>query len=561
MKHYFTVLLLGFFSLSGTCQRTTLEEKLKSLNQLLKPYDTLGPGYSIGIIKDGELIYSKGYGYANLDYNIPISDSSIFYIGSMAKQFTAAALLILEEEGKLDFKKEVRDYLPEFPEYDWPIRVEHLVHHTSGIRETNSLQLFQGIDLKFEEVFDTHDLFDLVLSQKELNFRPGEQFRYSSGGYAVLAKIVERISGSNFREFLEERIFDPLGMQNTFVSDDHNEIVKNRVTSYWPVGDTWERRNMVFDAYGDGGIMTSVVDLAKWDGAFYHDLLGVKDFAQKMYMKGVLDNGNKIDYARALQVMKHKGHKMITHNGGMLGFRVDMIRFPKERLSVIALGNSAFMDPTWQVAVKIADLFLEPKDITSEAELGGEDKEIINVKKVRSIIGKYFFDDLNNWKEFTIKNDTLFMNEKVPLRPLSKNEFMTTLFGLSTSIKFNRDSTITMEDRFRSIQGYKFDDTPPSAIDDIKKYIGGYRSSELNADHQIYQQGERLMPRIADNDPMIIYPDPTDKRINWNSKDKVWIGNGMVKFVFDKSTRVKGYYIGDSRVNGVYFEKTMTPSK
>ncbi|MEM7381512.1 MAG: serine hydrolase domain-containing protein [Bacteroidota bacterium] len=408
MKHVITVLFLVFFSFSGASQQTTLDEKLRSVSELLKPYDRLGPGYAIGIIKDGEMIFSKGYGYANLDHNIAISDSSIFYIGSMAKQFTAAALLILEEEGKLDFKKEVRYYLPEFPEYDWPIRVEHLVHHTSGIRETNSLQLFQGVDLKFEEVFDTDDLVDLVLSQKELNFQPGEQFRYSSGGYAVLAKIVEIISGSDLRKFLKERVFEPLGMQNTFVSNNHNEIVKNRVTSYWPDGDGWERRSLVFNAYGDGGIMTSVRDLEKWDKAFYRDILGVKDFAKKMYQKGMLNNGNESEYARALIVMKYRGHEMITHNGGMLGFRVDMIRFPAERLSIIALGNSAFMNPTWQVAVKIADLFLDPVDMGGEEQLS-EETQKIPIVKPESIIGKYFFDDLNNWKERLRLKTTLFI--------------------------------------------------------------------------------------------------------------------------------------------------------
>ncbi|WP_282160367.1 serine hydrolase domain-containing protein [Ulvibacterium marinum] len=509
------MLLLVLFSLSGACQQAILEEKLKSVNQLLKPYDRLGPGYAIGIIKDGELIFSKGYGYANLDHNVTITDSSIFYIGSMAKQFTAAGLLILAEEGKLDFKKEVGHYLPEFPEYDWPILVEHLVHHTSGIRETNSLQLFQGVDLKFEEVFDTQDLLDLVLSQKELNFQPGEQFRYSSGGYAVLAKIIERISGTGFRKFLKERVFDPLGMHNTFVSDNHNEIIKNRVTSYWPVGDTWERRSLIFNAYGDGGIMTSVQDLVKWDKAFYQDILGVKDFAKKMYKRGILNNGNEIDYARALQVMEHKGHEMVTHNGGMLGFRVDMVRFPKERLSIIVLGNSAFMNPTWQVAVPIADLFLKPREPLTEVILEGKRK----IENPDSFVGKYFFDDLNNWKEISFRNDSLYMNGNTPLTLLFKNEFTATVFGLSTSVKFVGDSTMIIKDRFKTISGHRFDDMPPRTLEDLKKYIGRYRSSELNADHQIYQDGGRLLIRIADNAPIILFPDPIDKRINWNSID------------------------------------------
>ncbi len=251
----------------------------------------------------------------------------------MAKQFTTAALLILEAEGKLDFKRPVQAYLPAFPEYAWPITLQHLVHHTSGIRETNSMQLFQGIDPQFEEVFDTDDLVELVLQQKELNFAPGSEYRYSSGGYAVLAKIVEKVSGKPFPEFVEERIFRKLGMYDTRVSDDHNEIIPNRAVSYWPQGEgQWERRSQVFDAYGDGGIITTVRDLLEWDKAFYEDRLGVENFAEKMYQKGRLNSGEEIEYARALQIREFRGQRYITHNGGMLGFRVDMIRFPDKKL-------------------------------------------------------------------------------------------------------------------------------------------------------------------------------------------------------------------------------------
>jgi hypothetical protein len=218
------------------------------------------------------------------------------------------------------------------------------------------------------------------------------------------------------------------------------------------------------------------------------------------------------------------------------------------------------MNPTWQVAVKIADLFLEPRDIAPEGNKN-EARERMTIEDPESMIGKYFFDDLNNWKKITLKNDSLYMNEKIPLIPLSENEFSASVSGLNTSIRFMDDSKMVMEDRFRSMQGYKFDDTPPGTMADVDKYIGRYRSMELNVDHEIYQDGERLMLRIADNEPIILFPDPTDKRINWNSKDKVWIGNGMIKFVLDKSGLVKGYYIGDSRVKGVYFEKLVDANK
>lgn len=556
------LLVLAFISLAfgGTAQEAAID--FKQIDLLFEGHNSGTPGYALGIIKDGKLIYSKGYGSANLDYHIPLSDTSVFYIGSMAKQFTTAGLLVLEAQGKIDFTKEVRHYLSDFPTYDYPITVSHLIHHISGIRETNSMQLFQGIDTKFEEVFDTDDLYQLVIQQESLNFPPGTEYRYSSGGYAVLAKIIEQISGQSLRQFLEEHLFHPLEMHHTFVCDNHNEVIKNRVVSYWPIDkNQWERRNLVFDAYGDGGIVTTVQDLAKWDQAFYKDLLGIKGFAQKMYTKGKLNSGEEIDYARALHVVDYKGHQMITHNGGMLGFRVDLVRFPEQQLSIIALANSAYSNPTRKI-LEIADLILPSNKAKAQQRQPVQTKK--SALDLKALTGYYWTDEANYFRHISMSNDSLFFDSGNPeyknyLIPIGNHQFELSNFDPKTILSFFPNSTseelqITFGSLRRSFR--KYDATPPESVKELAPYVGTYFSKELHTSYRFFIKEDHFWLQINQNAPMQLFP--SRGRTVWNSKRMVWIGFGELKFHQTKAGKVLGLTIGDQRVSGIYFGK-VTP--
>lgn len=568
MKIIYPILILLLFA-SCSKEKSFYESELEKVDEFLNQFEGNRPGYAMGIVKDGKLIYSKGYGLANLDYNIPISDSSAFYIGSMAKQFTAAALLILESEDKIDLNAPVRNYLPEFPKYDQEITINHLIHHTGGIRETNSLQLFQGVDRKFEEPFTTIDLLNLVLAQKELNFPPGQEFRYSSGGYAVLAKIVEQISDLTFRDFARTKIFEPLNMTSTIVCDNHNEIIPNRAVSYWPVSENrYERRSQVFDAYGDGGIITTVRDLANWDKAFYTDLLSVGNFTEKMYQKSRLNNGDTIDYARALNVWEYKGQKVVQHNGGMLGFRVDMVRFPELKTTIILLGNSAYLDPTGD-ALKIAEILMN--DSFDDKKPSDTEQETSTVSVPSHILSKfsgfYWTDQTNYFRRITIQNDSLFLDSGNPdykeyLIPISQKEFVIQGSNPSTQLRFNMDDAdLTMS--FGRLKRFfrKFDPSPPQNLNEIVPYIGIYTSDELKSIYKIFQENEAILLEINKNKPRQIFPLPDQSEMIWNGKKMLWIGFGELKFDFDENNIVQGFTIGDGRVSGVKFEKqAITPA-
>jgi len=385
------------------------------------------PGCALGIVKDGQLIYKRGYGMANLDYNIPISPKSVFDIASISKQFTAMSILLLAKQGKLSLDDEIQKYLPELPRYQSPITIRHLVHHTSGIRDYYDLFIFAG--MFYTDVHLTDDDFlGLIARQKELNFKPGEEYLYNNSGYFLQGLIVKRVSGKSLREFAEENIFKPLGMNNTYFHDDRTSVVRNRVTGYEA------RRNGGFavdiqnnESVGDGNLFTSVEDLFLWDQNFYNNKLGGgADLIREQLSTGMLNNGEKTTYAFGLQVEEYKGLKRVRHGGGGSGFRTLMIRFPEQNFSVICLCNETGIGVPG-LANQVADIFLadqlkkvqEPvKEIVAPAP------DIISIpeKELASLAGTY----LDPIKETTVLfylKDGKLMIFNAALSPLSQNRF------------------------------------------------------------------------------------------------------------------------------------------
>ena len=318
------------------------------------------PGYAVGVVRDGRLVLARGYGMANLEAGVAVTPRSRFYIASASKQFTAACAALLVQEGRLSLAQDVRTYVPELPALWPPLTVGDLIHHTSGVREWSSLALFAGKDRRFEDYFDNRSVLRLLLRQRSLEFEPGTEYRYSSGGYVLLTEVIERVAGRPLPELARERIFRPLGMEHTAYDDDYARILPHRVQSYRPRrGGGYERWLKHFDLYGDGGVVTTVEDLARWDAIFYEDRLGAPGLASLLLTKGRLKSGVELPYAFGLQLFDHAGRPTVQHQGGMLGFQADMVRFPEERLSVIVLANTPERWVTG-LAYQVADALLGP---------------------------------------------------------------------------------------------------------------------------------------------------------------------------------------------------------
>jgi CubicO group peptidase (beta-lactamase class C family) len=332
------------------------EELSPRVDQIFAEYGSDSPGCALGVVRDGGLVYSKGYGLASLELGVPISPQTVFDIGSIAKQFTATAILLLAQDGKLSVDDDIRKHIPEMPDYGTPITLRHLLHHTSGIRDYIGILRLGGINL--EDVATEEESLALIARQKALDFSPGERFSYSNSGYFLLSVVVERVSGKPIRAFAQERIFGPLGMTSTQYLDDHTMVIPRSATSYVPRPDGGFRLvTSDWEQTGDGGIKTTVEDLVKWDRNFYDPKVGGPALIEQLETTGVLNSGEKIDYARGLFVDEYRGLRRVAHNGGWMAFASDMTRFPDERLSVITLCNIGNVDPT-DLSTQVADLYL-----------------------------------------------------------------------------------------------------------------------------------------------------------------------------------------------------------
>jgi len=335
------------------------EEKTREVDKLFAPWDkTTSPGAALAIIKDGKIIYKRGYGMAKLEDDLVMTPSKIFDIGSVSKQFTAACVALLALEGKLSLEDDVRQYIPELPVYGRPITLRHLLHHTSGLRDYNTLLSLAGFRPD-SDCPTVEEALEIICRQKGLNHPPGEEYSYTNTGYFLLGQIVERVSGKSLNQFAQERIFQPLGMKNTFFQDNHHQIIKNRASGYAPEGENFRLEMSNWDEVGDGNVYTTVEDLYLWDQAFYNYKLG-RELMDMLHTQGKLNNGQTIDYAFGLVIGTYRGLRTVSHSGSWAGFRASLIRFPEEKFSIICLSNLSTFNPA-AISYKIADIYLADK--------------------------------------------------------------------------------------------------------------------------------------------------------------------------------------------------------
>lgn len=405
------------------------------------------PGVALGIVKEGKLVYTRGYGMADIEHDIPITDSTIFYIGSVSKQFVTMGILLLEEQRKLSLDDKVQKYLPDFPEYQAPLTIRHFIHHTSGVRDNLTLWTLAGNNSL--DHIDKTEMYQLIRRQKELNFTPGDQYLYSNSCYFMLALIIEKISGESLSVFAQKNIFEPLGMRNTFFGDDNTRIIKNRAFSYHQSGGSLKNQIMRYDLVGSGGIYSNIRDLYLWDQNFYHNILGKRSQAliDKMHTEGILNNGKSSGYAFAINNGMYRGLRTVGHGGALASYRSFLLRFPDQKLSVIILGNVTPI-PIDILPNNVADIMLEKQlaplpaviNNTSATDNEKNDQKIFIVKDAKQYSGVYYSEELEVTYYITEKDNQLYCSIKnrkpFILHPKSQDLFTTG----TRETKFERDS-------------------------------------------------------------------------------------------------------------------------
>jgi CubicO group peptidase (beta-lactamase class C family) len=317
---------------------------------------TPSPGCAVGVYRAGEVVFSKGYGYADLEHADPITDATPFYTASLSKQFTAAAVMLLVGDGKLSLDDDVHKYIPELRDFGARITLDHLLHHTSGLRDYHLLLQLEG--LNEEDVITSREVLWLLAHQRTLNFPSGAHILYSSSGYVLLAEIVARVSGESFGAFLARRLLQPLGMTSSLIRDDHARLIPHKAIGYSLYLDGQPRVLVGNLEYaGSSNFVTTIRDLARWDANFYDPKVGGPSFVDGMRTRGKLTDGTELEYAMGLSEYESHGLHVESHDGSYAGYRSVMTRYPSERLSVAVLCNTTEADAD-ALGEKVAAVFL-----------------------------------------------------------------------------------------------------------------------------------------------------------------------------------------------------------
>ena len=421
---------------------------------------TTSPGCSVGVFRDGEIAYARGYGMADLEHGVPIEPRSIFRIASTSKQFTAATVVLLHLRGDLSLDDDIRKWLPEMRDYGQPITIRHLIHHTSGIRDYLTLMSLAGKG--GADFYTDAEVLAAIARQRELNFEPGSRFLYSNSGYFLLGQIVARTTGKSLRVAARELIFEPLGMRNTHFHDDHTELVRHRAEGYARAEGGYRISRTTLEMIGDGGVFTCIDDLLAWDRNFYEPKVGGEEFLELMHATGTLTSGEALDYAAGLRVSTYRGLPTVSHGGAFVGYRAEMLRFPKQRLTIACLANVSAADPA-TLCRRVADALLagqlqpptnEASRAQSRRSRAAQAREDLSEDEAQAVIGRYFSDEIaTTWTiAFTDGRLRLRYGRDVDRELVSRGEGRFTAGRITLRFSADREQFLADSGRVRNLR-------------------------------------------------------------------------------------------------------------
>jgi CubicO group peptidase (beta-lactamase class C family) len=507
------------------------------------------PGCAIGVSQAGNPVLTRAYGMANLEYDVPNTPATIFESGSVAKQFTAATVVLLAQDGKLSLDDDIRKYLPEVPNFGKTITIRNLLTHTSGLRDQWGLLSLKGLG-PGTQVHTLETILDLVQHQKALNFDPGSQYLYSNTGYALAAIIVQRVSGEPLAKLSDERLFKPLGMTNTQWRDDFTRIVKNRATAYDGNPQRGFHTDMPFtNVHGNGGLLTTVGDLLKWN-AFLDNpsiLPGGPSLVATMETPMILTSGKPITYALGLSVSRQDGIREITHSGSTAGYRTWLARYPDQKLSVAVLCNDGGANPTSLGNTAMNPLLARPARVASVAQTG-DAAPALSAAELERYVGTFRDPGTQVVVRTMLRDGRLsFVQPTIALTPSGANRFRAPGIGeaifLLEGDRLRRVSTINGSDTTR----YDLVDAVRPSAGDLAAYAGSYWSDELETRIEIVARDSVLVAKQRPAREAMLRPTFRD----------AFTGPDVGTVVFDRDRRgsITGFGIWAGRVRNVRFTK------
>lgn len=448
-------LLIIFLSIFGSVSPgQTVDNSIdKQIDQLFSKYNSTTSGVAVAIVKDGKVVFKKGYGMANLEYGVPVTTKTVFNIASVSKQFTAFAIYLLEKQGKLSLEDDVRKYIAEVPDFGKTVKIKHLLGHTSGIKDQWSLLTLAG--WRMDDVMTTPQILRLISRQKELNFEPGSKYLYSNSGYTLAAEIVKRVSGQTFSEFMKKNIFERLEMNDTQFYDDYERIVKNRAESYELESGVYKKKDLHLSADGATNLLTTVEDMAKWALNFEKPKVGDADLIRRFNEPSLLNNGEKVVYtvvdgvdlyhAKGQNVGTHRGVKRLSFGGHQAAFRSSFWRFPDQRTAIIFLSNDEYFGQITEIG-QVIELYLkndlQPQKTNANPSVNSNkpaEKSNINLKDFE---GRFYNDELETFYSVKVIGGKLFLSHirhgNIELTDNGKDKF-TGRIEFPVQVEFSRD--------------------------------------------------------------------------------------------------------------------------
>lgn len=536
--------------------KATTPEKM--IDQLVSGLILPGyPGATIAVGKGSEILFSKGYGFAEPEYNIVNNPKTVFHIASVSKQFTAFSIAMLVDQGKISLDDDIRKYLPELHDFGQTIIIRHLIYHTSGLRDQWNLLALAG--WRLDDVITREQVLRVISHQTELNEKPGEEFNYCNTGYTLAAEIVSRVTGKSFADWTAENIFKPLGMVNTLFYDDHEKVVANRAYSFEVTQAGIKKRVLSYANVGATSLFTTAEDLLKWSDNFLTMKVGNARVMMMMKERGILNKGDTLSYAFGQDSGFYKGLLAYAHGGSDAGYRTFLIRFPDQKISIAVLSNLASFDPGG-LAYKIADIYLkgslkeEPKKEEPKKEEVAKANVLVNPEVLKTYCGQY---ELQPGFIVTVRMEGEQLVVQVvgqppfPMNAKSETEFEVSEFGGQITFTKNSNNEVnefllrTNGTVMRAPRVKEFD---PKSIK-LSDYTGVFYSPELETRYTIVLEGDKLKATHIRNEPCEMH-----LVSNGIFNADAWY-MGRIEFIKNSQGVVTGMKVSSGRTKNVKFDK------
>jgi len=542
-------LLILFAAIYFPASAQNLSDTVNIINNLFHRYQPENPGGQLSISQSGKLIFSKAWGLADLDHHVPYTTITVSEAGSISKQFTAASILLLAQQGKLSLNDDVRKYFPQLPNYGSVIRLKNLLHHTSGLREWSDLAAITGWP-RTTKAYGNEDVFKMLCRQKKLNNIPGTEFIYSNSNYVLLALIVEKVSGMTLSAFTQKYIFKPAGMTHTLWRDSYKKVVPNRAIAYSKNDGIYTIDMPNENVYGPGGLLTTTEDLLKWNDFYLNNKLGSPGLLQQQLTIEPIIGGAETHYAAGLFIDKLNGIKEIYHDGQTAGYVGIVESFPALHLSIAWLSNTTEFKPgLFDEVEQIENLFI--KNIPDPDKEKTLKSFLFKDENAEKYCGWYRYTKTNQGVKIMLKADTLYFNE-TPLIAVNNTEFI----YKSSRLKFNGlDSFVLHTPDNRSLL---FTKEKNSIITSkyLQAFTGNYYSSETESNFTIVLKDGKLMiekDNIKDAELLPAY----NQDFEFDLKSDADLNPLRINILFkrDHKNKVVGCELSTSDARGVSFKK------